>query len=588
MPCSTRTTIPVGNKDFTNATVVIIGAGISGICMAIDLIKRNNCYNFVILERSSSVGGTWNDNKYPGSCCDVWSTLYSYSFEQNPDWSREYPGQEEIHQYLVGVAEKYGLYKHIRFNSTVEEARWDEAEAKWKTKLSLSGQKDSEFSTSYTISSDFLVSAVGQLNLPRYPAISGLDDFQGKLMHSARWDWTYDLKGKRIAMIGNGATAAQIAPEVAQLASQLTIYQRTPNWVIPRNDGPVSAFQKALFRWLPPLQWRKRAAQMDYRESFYEAVADKDSDFAQAIRSACAATLRAHLPDSPELWDTLTPNYAPGCKRIIITDDYYPTLARKNVDLETRQITSITDVGIEVDGEDEQEYDLIILATGFRTVEFMHPIKIYGSGGRPLEEIWSNGARAYKGVTVEDLPNFGMFYGPNTNLGKCSLLKLSFLLSHSDNATGHNSIILMIEAQSRYLNALVGEVIKARQRGETLSLRPTAEALQKLNDRIQSVLETTSFADPNCGSWYKRDDGVVTNNWSGTAIDYQIELSKILWQDYTTEGTDTKRFLKKTDTKVGQVNEGSILSDRSLVVGTVGILSVASYFIARSMLTKAH
>lgn len=165
---------------------------------------------------------------------------------------------------------------------------------------------------------------------------------------------------------------------------------------------------------------------------------------------------------------------------------------------------------------------------------------------------------------------------------------LSFRLSHSDNATGHNSIILMIEAQSRYLNALVGEVIKARQRGETLSLRPTAEALQKFNDRIQSVLETTSFADPNCGSWYKRDDGVVTNNWSGTAIDYQVELSKIIWQDYTTEGTDTKRFLKKTDTKVGQVNEGSILSDRSLVVGTVGILSVASYFIARSMLTKAH
>ncbi|CAG8362118.1 unnamed protein product [Penicillium salamii] len=587
MSFSTKTNVPVGNKDFTNATVVIIGAGISGICMAVDLIKRNNCYNFVILERSSSVGGTWNDNKYPGSCCDVWSTLYSYSFEQNPEWSREYPGQEEIHQYLVGVAEKYGLYKHIRFNSTVEEARWDEAEAKWKTKLSLSGQKDSEFSTSYTISSDFLVSAVGQLNLPRYPAISGLDDFQGKLMHSARWDWTYDLKGKRIAMIGNGATAAQIAPEVAQLASQLTIYQRTPNWVIPRNDGPVSGFQRALFRWLPPLQWRKRAGQMDYRESFYEAVADKDSDFAQAIRSACAATLRTHLPDSPELWDTLTPNYAPGCKRIIITDDYYPTLARKNVDLETREITSITDVGIEVDGEDEQEYDLIILATGFRTVEFMHPIKIYGSGGRPLEEIWSNGARAYKGVTVEDLPNFGMFYGPNTNLGRCSFV-FSFPLSHSDSATGHNSIILMIEAQSRYLNALVGEVIKARQRGETLSLKPTAEALQRFNDRIQSILETTSFADPNCGSWYKRDDGVVTNNWSGTAIDYQIELSKVHWQDYTTEGTDMKRFLKKTDTKVGQVNEGSILSDRSLVVGAVGVLSVASYFIARSMLTKAH
>ncbi|CAG7923244.1 unnamed protein product [Penicillium olsonii] len=567
MPQTLKAQLPVGNKDFTDATVVIIGAGISGICMAIDLIKRNNCYNFVILERSSSVGGTWNDNKYPGSCCDVWSSLYSYSFEQNPEWSREYPGQEEIHQYLVGVAEKYGLYKHIRFNSTVEEARWDDAEAKWKVKLVLSGQKDSEYSTSYIISSDFLVSAVGQLNLPRYPTIPGLDDFQGKLMHSARWDWTYDLAGKRIAMIGNGATAAQIAPEIAQSASHLTIYQRTPNWVIPRNDGPVSGFHKTLFKWIPPLLWRKRAAQMDYRESFYEAVADKDSQFAQAIRIACAQALKDQLPDNPELWDTLTPKYAPGCKRVIITDDYYPTIARKNVDLETREITGITDAGIEVDGEYERDYDLIILATGFKTVEFMHPIKIYGSKGRSLEDIWSSGPRAYNGVTVEDLPNFGMFYGPNTNLG-------------------HNSIILMIEAQSRYLNALVGEVINAHQRGGSLTFKPEPEALEKFNDKIQSVLRNTSFADPNCASWYKRDDGLITNNWCGTVVDYQTELSNVHWQDYAIEGTGRKGLLSKTNTKVKQASEGYILSDRSLVVAAVGALSVAGYFVARSMFFK--
>lgn len=319
---------------------------------------------------------------------------------------------------MVGIAEKWGLYKHIRFNSTAEEAHWDEEEAKWRIKLSLSGQKDSEFSSAYVINSDFLVSAVGQLNLPRYPNIPGLDDFQGKTMHSARWDWTYDLSGKRIAIIGNGATAAQIVPEIAQVASHLTVYQRTPNWVIPRNDGPVSSFQKTLFNWLPPLLWRKRAAQMDFRESFYEAVADKDSDFAQWIRSVTASALKAHLPNNPELRDTLTPKYAPGCKRVIITDDYYPALARDNVSLETREITSITEAGIEVDGEDEQECDLIVLATGFKTVEFMHPIKIFGSNGRSLEDIWSNGARAYNGVTVEDLPNFGMFYGPNTNLGE--------------------------------------------------------------------------------------------------------------------------------------------------------------------------
>lgn len=258
-------------------------------------------------------------------------------------------------------------------------------------------------------------------------------------MHSARWDWTYDLSGKRIAIIGNGATAAQIVPEIAQDASQLTIFQRTPNWVIPRNDGPVSSFQKTLFKWLPPLLWRKRALQMDFRESFYEAVADKDSDFARLIRGACASVLRAQLPSNPELWDTLTPTYAPGCKRIIISDDYYPTIARENVNLETREITSITESGIEVDGEDEQEYDLIILATGFRTVEFMHPIKIFGSNGRSLEDIWRNGARAYNGVTVEDLPNFGMFYGPNTNLGE--ILSLSNLVSR-DLTSEQDTILL--------------------------------------------------------------------------------------------------------------------------------------------------
>lgn len=319
---------------------------------------------------------------------------------------------------MVGIAEKYGLYKHIRFNSTVDEAHWDDAEAKWRATVSVTGQKDSEFSTSYIIKSDFLVSAVGQLNLPRYPDIHGLEDFQGKIMHSARWDWSYELSGKRVAIIGNGATSAQIAPEVAKVASQLTIYQRTPNWVVPRFDGPVSEFQKALFRWLPPLQWRKRALQMDFRESFYAVVADEDSDFAHLVRGQCKTMMKAQLPDEPELWGKLTPGYAPGCKRVIITDDYYPTLARQNVELETRRITSITDAGIEVDGDEEQLFDVIVLATGFRTVEFMHPIKIYGSSGRSLEDIWRNGARAYNGVTVEDLPNFGMFYGPNTNLGK--------------------------------------------------------------------------------------------------------------------------------------------------------------------------
>ncbi|KAJ5546612.1 hypothetical protein N7494_004197 [Penicillium frequentans] len=531
------------------------------MCMAIDLIKRNQCRNFVILEKGSSVGGTWNDNKYPGCCCDVWSTLYSYSFEQNPNWTRQYPGQEELHAYLVRVAEKYGLYKHIRFNSTVEEAKWNDIECRWEIGVKVTGQKDSEFSDSYIMNSEFLISAVGQLNAPQEPNIVGLKDFQGKMMHTARWDWSYDLKNKRVAIIGNGATAVQIVPEIVTEVSHLTIFQRTPNWVIPRLDAPVSPLQQALLTYIPPLLWRKRSLQMDYRENFHDAIFDNDSEYANRLRGWGNALRKAQLADHPELWDKLTPNYAPGCKRVIISDDYYPALTRDNVSLETRPITRITERGIEVEGDGEQEYDLVILATGFKTVEFMYPIKVYGANGRPLEDIWKDGARAYRGVTVEDLPNFGMFYGPNTNLG-------------------HNSIILMIEAQSRYLNGLVGEVMRAKQQGQKLSLKPSPAAMKAFNDKIQALLRDSSFADPNCNSWYKRADGIITNNWSGTVVEYQEELSQIQWEDYIADGSGKDLVANKRPKSLGRIREESFFSNMSLLIGTFGALAVVGGYLA--------
>ncbi|KAJ5767124.1 uncharacterized protein N7511_004740 [Penicillium nucicola] len=375
---------------------------------------------------------------------------------------------------------------------------------------------------------------------------------------------------EQVAAITEGATAAQITPEVAKVASHLTVYQRTPNWVIPRMDGPVSPFQRALFKYVPPLHWRKRALQMDFREAFHAIIRDDNSDVAHMIRNMCTGSMKAQLASKPELWEKLTPDYAPGCKRIIITDDYYPTLARDNVELETRQITHITETGIEVEGFDEQEYDVIILATGFRTVEFMHPIQIHGANGRSLQDIWKDGAEAYNGVTVEDLPNFGMFYGPNTNLG-------------------HNSIILMIEAQSRYLNGMVGEVIRARHQGQTLSLKPKLAVLKSFNEELQTALRSTSFADPNCSSWYKRDDGVITNNWSGTVVDYQVNLSKVQWQDYDVDGTGKSGVEHKTATKLGRVREETLLGNTTLLmVGTVSVLSAVGYLLARSKLVKAR
>ncbi|KAF2714814.1 flavin-binding monooxygenase-like protein [Pleomassaria siparia CBS 279.74] len=572
--------VPVGNKNHTSAAVVIIGAGISGMCMAIDLIKRNQCHNFIIVEKSSGIGGTWNDNKYPGCCCDIWSMLYSYSFEQNPDWTREYPGQEEILDYLRNVAHKYKLYNYIRFNTSVDSATWDASKSKWNVQVRVTGGKDAEFNPAYTIDADFLVSAVGQLNQPRYPEIEGIENFKGKLVHSARWDWSYSTQGKRIGIIGNGATAAQIIPEILPTSASLTIYQRSPNWVIPRLDAPVSSLRRFVYRYLPPVRWRVRALQMDMRESFYSAVSDSSSAFADQIRAWCAALLRAQIPERPDLWEKLTPDYSPGCKRVIISDDFYPAIANEKAKLETGKIVRITETGVQVestdDGTTHYEHDMLVLATGFRTVEFLFPIKIVGANNRSLDDIWASGAEALYGTTVPSLPNFGMFYGPNTNLG-------------------HNSIVLMIEAQSRYLNGLVGAVLDARNRNVPMGLMPKKHVTQQYNDEMQHVLGKSSFADPKCQSWYKNKEGRITNNWSGTVIDYQELLEHVNWDDFEVVGKDGQNKGSasgvvfgggKKETKVGRVREETMVSNTGLVVGGLGVLAVGAAWVWRTKLTK--
>lgn len=252
--------------------------------------------------------------------------------------------------------------------------------------------------------------------------------------------------------------------------------------MIPRQDAPVTPFTRALYKYIPPLRWRKRAAQMDFRESFYDAVIDGKTPLAEVIRSECLRIMHEAFPNQPDMWEKLTPTYNPGCKRVLITDDYYPTLAQPNVRLETSAITGINKTGVTFDGG-EEAYDLIVCATGFQSLEFMHPIDMYGRNGKSLREIWKMGARAYNGVTVEDMPNFGMLYGPNTNLG-------------------HNSIVLMIESQSRYINALIGSVLEARMEGKTLSMTVKPARVDAYNEKVQGVLRNSSFADPNCNSWY--------------------------------------------------------------------------------------
>lgn len=558
---------PVGNNDYTKAAVVIIGAGISGMCTAIDLIRRNKCENFIILEKSSSVGGTWHDNKYPGARCDVCSLLYSFSFEQKSDWSRLYPGQEEIEDYLQSVARKYGLYKYIRFNTEVDHARWDDSKKKWTTKVKVSGNKDQEFGEGYEITSDYLVSAVGQLNLPRYPDIPGINDFQGKKMHSARWDWSYNMERKRIGVIGNGATAIQIIPEVAKYAKSVTVFQRTPNWIVPRMDSDVSSTQKTLYKYAPALRHRVRALMMDFRETFFDAVTNADSDFAQLVREQTAEAMKRDLPNQPELWKILTPNYNPGCKRVLLSDDYYQALNRNNVFLETRKINGITESGIELADGHHEEFDLIVFATGFRTVEFMHPMKIIGANGREINEIWRDGAQAYFGITVEDLPNFSMLYGPNTNLG-------------------HNSIILMIESQSKYINAMIAEVLKARTRGKSLAITPRKDVVKAHNEWMQSVLNESSFADSRCSSWYKTKEGKITNNWCGTVVEYQQFLSKLSWEDYDLKGTAAGDMAPRKPVYLGRVVEETKVSNTQLLLGLLSVAAVTAGFLNQNGLRK--
>lgn len=309
-----------------------------------------------------------------------------------------YPGQKEVHAYLVGVAEKWNLFRHIRFNSLVEEARWDNQAYKWTTKVQVLGGKDAEYIRSYAVSSDFLTSGMGQLNYPLYPVIAGMESFEGKMMHTARWDSSYDFSGKRIAVIGNGASAVQVVPEVAKTAASVVVFQRTPNWIIPRQDKSISTTMQSIYRYVPLVQKQYRKMPMDVRETFHD-IAIAESAFNAEAKRICLEMIERQIPNNKNLRDALTPDYSPGCKRVLLSDDYYAAMNKPHVVLETAPIETFTAKGIKTT-EQEHEFDLVVLATGFRTTQFMFPMKIYDADGEAVDELWDKqgGARAYPGI----------------------------------------------------------------------------------------------------------------------------------------------------------------------------------------------
>ena len=401
--------------------VVVVGAGFSGIGMAARL-RSMGVEDFVVLDRGNDLGGTWRDNSYPGCCCDVPSNLYSYSFALNPEWSRAFPPQGEIWDYMRDCVDRFGVGGHLRFGQAVDEARWDDDAKRWA--VGVAGGEEYR--------APVLIWATGSLSEPTIPDFPGLADFHGKVFHSARWEHGYDLKGKRVCVVGTGASAVQFVPQIAPVVEHLTLYQRTPPWIVPRRDRAVSGLRKLAYRKLPALQRLSRLRIYAIFESLLSLFVGRGRRRRAVVRKAALDHLAKQVPDE-SLRRKLTPHYEPGCKRLLLSDDYYPSLCRPNVEVVDAAVASLT--AHEVVGADgiARPADVVIMGTGFEAAEPPYAQHIVGTGGVRLSEVWkAHGAQAYLGCTVAGFPNLFLMIGPNSTLA-------------------HNSMIYMIESHVNYI-----------------------------------------------------------------------------------------------------------------------------------------
>ncbi len=464
-------------------TVAIIGSGFGGLGMAYYL-KKAGIRSFTIYEKAASLGGTWRENTYPGAGCDVPSHMYSFSFEPHYPWSRRYAPQAEILQYMKHTALKHELLPHIRFGCEVTDAEFDESRGLWVIR----------FADGQVQEAQFLVSAVGQLHQPAVPEIPGADTFQGVTWHSSRWNHDFQLYGRKVAVIGTGASAVQFVPEIARQVKQLDVYQRSPGWTIKKIERTFSVFERKLLDAVPPLHDLDRLRIFGILELL--ALALDGVKWLEKIVTWVSTWHLASQVEDPQLRARLTPDYPVGYKRILLSNDWLPALARQNVEVVTDRITGITPTGVETADGRVRDVDAIIYSTGFRTTEFLTPMEVLGRNGKSLRETWKNGASAFMGMSVAGFPNFFVLYGPNTNLGS-------------------GSIIFMLERQQRYIR----QVIEAQRRDgwRYADLRPEVAAEYDLEMRERSALTTFSG---DCQSWYKTADGVNTNNWVGSMIEF--------------------------------------------------------------------
>jgi cation diffusion facilitator CzcD-associated flavoprotein CzcO len=479
--------------------VVIVGAGFSGIGMAARLAHMG-IDDYVVLDRGNDLGGTWRDNTYPGCACDVPSNLYSYSFALNPDWTRAFPPQGEIWDYMRGCVDRFDVGARLHFGRAVDEARWDEEAGRWRLRTA----------SGHEYAAPVLVWATGSLSEPSVPDFPGLGDFRGKVFHSAHWEHGFDLTGKRVCVVGTGASAVQFVPQIAPAVAHLYLHQRTPPWVFPRNDRAVSRLRRQLYGRLPVLQRLSRLRVYLTFELLLSVFVGGGARRKAVVQKRARDHLHAQVADE-SLREKLTPHYEVGCKRILLSDDFYPSLTRPNVEVVDAPVASFT--AHEVVGQDgiARPVDVVIMGTGFEVAEPPYAEHIVGRDGARLSEVWkANGVEAYAGSTVAGFPNLFLMIGPNSTLA-------------------HNSMIFMIES---HINYVAGAVAFVRRPGvRAVEVKPAVQ--RRYNERLQARLEHSVWVEGGCGSWYLDHRGRNTTLWPDHTWRFRRLTKRFHPGDYT-------------------------------------------------------
>jgi cation diffusion facilitator CzcD-associated flavoprotein CzcO len=470
-------------------SIAVVGGGLAGVGAAV-MLRRAGHDDVVVFERGERVGGVWHHNTYPGAACDIPSHLYEFSFAPNPRWSRRYAPQAEIQAYVEDVARREGVLDAIRTSTDVQRAAWDEDRGKWVLTTSAG-----------THEADVLVTACGQLNVPAVPPIEGLERFDGPAFHTARWRHDVDLSGKRVAVVGTGCSAIQVVPAIAPIAARIDVYQRSPGWTIPRMDFAYRRRTRRLFERFPALQRLDREAIFAFQELAAAAMTRRPR-LLGPFRALGRLQINRAIKD-PELRRKVTPTDELGCKRVMLTDDWYPALTRPDVELVTERIAEVTPAGIRTQDGTERPADALVLATGFKTHGFVAPMEISGAGGATLAQAWATVAHAYLGMSVPGFPNMFLLYGPNTN-------------------GGSGSVIYTIEAGVAHVIAALDELARADAR----RIEVRAQAAQAFDRELREALRQTVW-HTGCTNWYVDENGNDPNQWPWLWSTYRRRTARI-------------------------------------------------------------